>query len=92
MATIEEVKVLTPVQDLKEGDVIDLAGDEFADEEDFGVYDHEYAVVQYVSSYGKDIQKPEENPTTTAVEFMHDTLEDVAYFPYGHLVNVVTAK
>lgn len=92
MATIEEVKVLTPVQDLKEGDVIDLAGDEFADEEDFGVYDYEYAVVQYVSSYGKDIRNPEKDPTTTAIEILHDSIEDVVYFPFGHLVTVVTTK
>lgn len=92
MATTEDVKVPTPVEDLKEGDIIDLAGDEYADEEDFGVYDYEYAVVQYVNSYGKDLQNPEKNPTTTAVEFMHDTLEDVAYFPQGHLINVVKPK
>lgn len=85
MAVVEEKVVLTAVQDLKEGDVIDLAGDSYADEEDFAEFDYEYAVVQFVNTYDVYSQK------VTAVEFLHDGLECVVAFPFGHIIRVVTA-
>lgn len=84
MAVNGENVVLTAVEDLKEGDVIDLAGDSYADEEDFGEYDYEYAVVQHVDTYESYSRK------TTAVEFLHDGMEAVVAFPFGHRVQVVT--
>lgn len=84
MAVNEEQIVLTAVEDLKEGDIIDLKGDAYADEEDLGEFDYEYAVVQHVNTYDAYSRK------TTAVEFLHDGLEGVVAFPFGHSVQVIT--
>lgn len=83
MATAEDVKVPTPVEDLEAGDIIDLYGDTVADEEDFGFYANEYSAVQFVEVYDVPGGK------MVAVEFLHDGLEDVIAFPQGHLIKVI---
>jgi hypothetical protein len=83
MAVAEDTKVMTAVEDLKEGDILDLAGDSYADEDDFGDFNYEYAVVQHVNTYEAWGRQ------ATSVEFLHDGMECVVAFRTGHLVPVV---
>lgn len=83
MAANEDTTTLKAVEDLQVGDLVNLAGDPYADEEDMGEFSDGPAEVQYLDSYGPF------GITTTAVEFLYEGLEHIVAFPYGYKVKVV---
>lgn len=82
--TIDENKTtLTAVEELQAGDLVQLAGDSYADEDDMGEYSDGYAEVLYVNKYGAF------GTMTAAIEFLYEGLESVVAFPFGHRVPVL---
>lgn len=77
----EDVFVLTPVEELREGDLVDLEGDPFAD-----TSDEAHSILQYSLVQVEKVEQ--ETAECTAVWFEHDAVG----FPHGHQVKKLVSQ